>query len=59
MGAAPGGAARGGVAPGNQPLLPSIHETDLSVQADPRVMQMTVGAVPKSSSAHAQVCVGV
>lgn len=43
-------------APGGQAILPSVHEIDLSIQADPRVMQMTVGAVPSTSSAHAQVC---
>ncbi|CAM9383976.1 unnamed protein product [Scytosiphon promiscuus] len=41
-------------ATGNQPLLPSVNDTDMSIQADPRVMRMTVGAVPHSSSAHAQ-----
>lgn len=45
--------------PGNQPLLPSIHETDMSIQADPRVMRMTVGAIPNSSTAHAQVILSV
>lgn len=39
----------------NQPVLPSLHETDMTIQADPRVMRMTVGAVPNSSSAHGQV----
>eukprot|EP00752_Nemacystus_decipiens_P003181 g2944.t1 len=47
------GAATGPAA-GNRTILPSVHETDMSIQADPRVMRMTVGAVPSSSSAHAQ-----
>lgn len=54
MGQSMGGPAAGSV-PGGQPLLPSIHETDMSIQADSRVMRMTVGALPNSSSAHAQV----
>lgn len=40
---------------GNRTILPSVNETDMSIQADPRVMRMTVGAVSSSSSAHAQV----
>lgn len=44
-----------GAPTGNQVLLPSINDTDMSIQADPRVMRMTVGAIPNSSSAHAQV----
>ncbi|CAB1113207.1 unnamed protein product [Ectocarpus sp. CCAP 1310/34] len=43
-----------GAPTGNQALLPSINDTDMSIQADPRVMQMTVGAIPNSSSAHSQ-----
>lgn len=53
---APMGAATGGGLAG-QAVLPSLHETDMSIRADPRVMRMTVGALPNSSSAHAQVCV--
>lgn len=48
------GGSTGGAIPG-QPILPSIHETDMSIQADPRVMRMTVGAIPNSSTAHMQV----
>lgn len=53
-GGAQRGAATAGGLPG-QPVLPSLNETDMSIQADPRVMRMTVGALPNSSSAHAQV----
>ncbi|CAM9935481.1 unnamed protein product [Ascophyllum nodosum] len=54
-GQAPPGVGPGAVpTPGNQALLPSIIETDMSIQADPRVMRMTVGAMPASLSAHAQ-----
>ncbi|CAM9779798.1 unnamed protein product [Pylaiella littoralis] len=56
---APGGGGggvgpAGGAAAGNQVLLPSVNETDMSIQADPRVMRMTVGSVPNSASAHTQ-----
>ncbi|CAM9436791.1 unnamed protein product [Chrysoparadoxa australica] len=37
-----------------QAQLPSIHEIDMTIQADPRVMTMTVGEIPASSSLHAQ-----
>ncbi|KAG5179019.1 Sec23/Sec24 trunk domain-containing protein [Tribonema minus] len=56
-GAAPQGAPAGPAAPAaasHAEQLPGIHEIDITIQADPRVMRMTVGEIPSSASAHAQ-----